>query len=76
MWVNGGNNGNPSASGAYGTNSPLLHDSNHDLYLGRYAAGTSFTLDGVMDEVLVTKRVLEDDQIQEIHSVGKVRQKD
>ncbi len=69
-------NGTPSASGSYGANSPVLHDTSHDLYLGRYAASTPYTLDGLMDEVMITKRSLESDEIQEIHSVGKVRQKD
>lgn len=53
---------------------PIIHDINHDIYLGRYFFGGE-QMNGLIDEVAIFQSEVDLEWAQEIHSVGKVRQK-
>ena len=72
IYYNGGNNGAPNAQGTWASNSPLLHDSNHDMYIGRYQFGAE-QFNGVIDEVMVYKEEIDVAEVEIMYSVGKSR---
>ena len=66
IYVNGDNVG----SGTYATNTPLLYDSSHYIYLGQYAsAGENFN--GYIDDVRIYNRALSAAEIKAIYDATK-----
>ena len=78
LYVNGGNSdGTPNQQENFGSppRNPVIHDSDHDIYLGRRDYNSE-EYDGIMDEQMIFKKELDPEQIAEMYSVGKTRKKD
>lgn len=61
--------GTAIASGTYASNTPLLYNSTHNIFLGTYT-GISYFYKGAMDEVRISNTARTADQIRQAYEVG------
>ena len=65
-------NGNLAGSGTYASSTPLLYDSNHNIFVGQFGGGGDY-FNGSIDDVRIYNRALSADEISDLYAYGQAK---